>query len=309
MSQTSPLGKHFLVRPLLNISREQIQQYALANQLTWVEDESNKDINFDRNFIRQEVMPLLKERWPSISNTINRSASHCLAGQELLDELAAQDLSITKTNDFGLSLKGLMHLSQARFNNLIRYFLAQHHCLMPSTEQLAQVRLQLKACKDKTPMIKVADHYFRRFKNTLYLTRDYDDISHWQAPIDLSKQNLRLNLPDDLTEILFTHQARQSIIAEKTDEIGWHNSIRLPNEKQNVTVRFSHENPICLPDYRQHSRCVKKVLQELTIPPWQRKRIPFLYYDDELVAAIGYFVCQAYLAQDSQPSILISWCR
>jgi tRNA(Ile)-lysidine synthase len=312
MLQVSPLGKHFLVRPLLNISREQIQQYALANQLTWVEDESNKDINFDRNFIRQEVMPLLKERWPSISNTINRSASHCLAGQELLDELADQDLSMTKTNDSGLSLEGLMHLSQARFNNLIRYFLAQHHCLMPSTEQLAQVRLQLRACKDKTPMIKVADHYLRRFKNTLYLTRGHDDISQWQEKIDLSERNLRLSLPDNLAEIVFSHPAIQTIKVEKNekvDEIGWHHSICLPNKEQNVTVRFSHENPICLPDYRQHSRRVKKVLQELTIPPWQRKRIPFLYYDDELVAAIGYFVCQAYLAQDSQPSILISWCR
>ncbi len=307
MLQTSPLGKHLLVRPLLDISREQIQQYALANQLAWIEDESNEDTNFDRNFIRQEVMPLLKARWPSIATTINRSASHCLAGQELLDELAAQDLSIAKTNNSALNLEDLMHLSQARFNNLIRYFLAQHQCLMPSTEQLAQVRLQLQADTDKTPMIKVADHYLRRFNNTLYLTSDYDDISQWQEKIDLSKRNLRLSLPDNLAEIVFSHQAIQTIKAEKVDEMGWHQCICLPNKKQNVTVRFSHENPICLPDYRQHSRRVKKVLQELTIPPWQRKRIPFLYYDNELVAAIGYFVCKAYLSQDSQPCVLVSW--
>ncbi len=307
MAQTSSLGKHLLVRPLLNISREQIQQYALVNQLSWVEDESNSDTSFDRNFIRQEVMPLLKKRWPSISNTINRSASHCLAGQELLDELAVQDLSVAKTNDCGLRLERLMQLSQARFNNLIRYFLAQHHCLMPSTEQIAQVRLQLQAGNDKNPMIKVADHYLRRFKSTLYLTADYKDISQWQAAIELANKTLRLSLPDKLAEIVFTYQAINSIKTEQTDDNGWQHYVCLPKEGQHVMVRFSHENPSCLPDYRQHSRRVKKVLQELNIPPWQRKRIPFLYYDDDLVAGIGYFVCQDFLAKDNQPSMLIHW--
>ncbi|MCI2283398.1 tRNA lysidine(34) synthetase TilS [Colwellia sp. MSW7] len=76
---------------------------------------------------------------------------------------------------------------------------------------------------------------------------------------------------------------------------------------QKVTLRFSHNNPSCLPDYRNHSRSLKKVLQELNIPTWQRKRIPFLYYDDELVAAIGFFVCQAYVLQESEPSLHITW--
>ncbi|MEW6994515.1 tRNA lysidine(34) synthetase TilS [Colwelliaceae bacterium MEBiC 14330] len=309
MAKTSSLGKHLLIRPLLNISREKIEQYALANQLSWVEDESNQDTSFDRNFIRKKVMPLLKERWPSISNTINRSASHCFAGQELLDELAVQDLNVTKTDDFALNIERLMQLSPARFNNLIRFFLAQHNCLMPSVEQIAQVRLQLQADVDKTPMIKVANHYLRRYKHSLYLTGDYKDISQWQAEIDLTEQNLRLSLPDKLTEIVFSCQAINSVKADKVEQIKWHRCVCLPEKGQKVMVRFSHENPSCLPDYRQHSRSVKKVLQELNIPPWERKRIPFLYYDDELVAAIGYFVCQGFIVKDNQASILINWCK
>ena len=147
MATSSTLKNHQLVRPLLSISRQSILDYANEHQLNWIEDESNADISFDRNFIRNKVMPLLKQRWPSISQTINRSAEHCQAGQELLDELAAQDLVNCSENNVGnsLAVSPLLTLSKARFNNLIRYFLAQHNFLMPSTEQLKQLSLQLTA--------------------------------------------------------------------------------------------------------------------------------------------------------------------
>ena len=164
MAVESQLGRHTLVRPLLNISRQEILNYAKVCQLDWVEDESNADTSFDRNFIRQTIMPLMRERWPGISKTINRSASHCSSGQELLDELAEQDLKQAKACDTSLNISVLKALSPARFNNLIRYFLAQHHCLMPSTEQVNQLNFQLQANEDKTPAVKVGQHYLRRYK-------------------------------------------------------------------------------------------------------------------------------------------------
>ena len=190
MSEQTTLGQHLLVRPLLGISRQEIEGYAKTHQLTWVEDESNLDTCFDRNFIRQKIMPLLRERWPSINNTINRSASHCLSGQALLDELGAQDLILCKASDMSLHVDVLMALSPARFNNLIRFFMTQQNYLMPSTEQLSQVRQQLLAEEDKNPQIKVAQHVFRRYKNTLFLTPEFTDISDWHQQVDLFKGSL-----------------------------------------------------------------------------------------------------------------------
>lgn len=295
MSEQSTLGQHLLVRPLLSVSRQAIEDYAKTHELTWVEDESNLDTCFDRNFIRQEIMPLLRDRWPSITNTINRSASHCLSGQLLLDELGAQDLTLCKACDMGLHVDVLMTLSAARFNNLIRFFMAQQDCLMPSTEQVNQVRLQLQAEEDKNPQIKVGEQVFRRFKNTLFLTSEFTDISDWHQQIELFKgsqfvENEVLSLPDKLGELLFTTKTVLSDnLSTKLPRIS------LPKEGQQVSVRFRHDNPKCLPHFRQHSRAVKKVLQELNIAPWQRKRIAFLYYDNELVAAIGHFVCQPFV--------------
>ncbi|HCH69695.1 MAG TPA: tRNA lysidine(34) synthetase TilS [Colwellia sp.] len=297
--------KDILVRPLLNISRAEIVYYAKQNQLDWVEDESNSDTHFDRNFIRQKIMPLLNERWPSIAQTINRSSSHCLEGQLLLNELAEQDLVSSQLSELCLSVSELSKLSTARFNNLIRYFLCQHNYLMPSTKQLAQVYQQLFANEDKNPAVKVANNYLRRYKKALYLTADFIDVSDWQTHICCyEKESVAIakviELPDGLGKLTFSN-SRQSFELSKSGQ-----RIALPSKAQKVTLSFGHSNPTCLPDYRNHSRSLKKVLQELNIPPWQRKRISFLYYDGVLVAAMGYFVCQAFVPHKNDPSMTVT---
>ncbi|MDX2367012.1 MAG: tRNA lysidine(34) synthetase TilS, partial [Colwellia sp.] len=305
MAAETRQGKDIFMRPLLNISRAEIVHYAKEEQLDWVEDESNSDTRFDRNFIRQKIMPLLSERWPSITQTINRSSSHCLEGQLLLNELAEQDLVSCQLSEQCLSICELSKLSTARFNNLIRYFLAQHHYLMPSTEQLSQVHQQLLANEDKNPEIKVANNYFRRYKNALYLTANFIDISDWQKNIDCFDKDTFvtadvIELPDGLGRLTFSNN-------QSFDVSNLGQRVALPTKEQKVTLRFCHSNPTCLPDYRNHSRSLKKVLQELNIPPWQRKRIPFLYYDEHLVAAIGHFVCQAFSSNENDPSMIITW--
>lgn len=310
MAVETKQGKDIFMRPLLNISRAEIVHYAKQHKLDWIEDESNSDTRFDRNFIRREIMPLLSERWPSITQTINRSSSHCLEGQLLLNELAEQDLASSRLSELSLSVNELSKLSTARFNNLIRYFLAQHNYLMPSTEQLVQVYQQLSASEDKNPAVKVANNYLRRYKGVLYLTADFTDVSDWKTAIDCldsPKSVIEdvIELPDDLGKLTFSNN--QTLENSNTCQ-----RITLPTNEQKVTLRFYHSNPTCLPDYRNHSRSLKKVLQELNIPPWQRKRIPFIYYDDVLVAAMGYFVCQDYLvktplAQEKEPSITVTW--
>ena len=199
----------------------------------------------------------------------------------------------------------LTKLSVARFNNAVRYFLAQQHYLMPSTEQLSQVRYQLLANENRNPAIKVAKNYLRRYKDALYLTPDYEDVSQWQQRIDCINQpslntSALIELPDGLGNIAFTNNQHLELTNSEQ-------RIILPTIKQKVTLSFCHNNPTCLPDYRNHSRSLKKILQELNISPWQRKRIPFLFYDDLLVAVIGYFVCKPFIPNENDPNISVTW--
>ena len=171
------------------------------------------------------------------------------------------------------------------------------------------------------PQIKVGQYVFRRYKNTLFLTSFYQDISDWQVQVDISYRALTLgdivvNLPDNVGTLVFNASTAQKLnSANKSsqnipiDHLTMNQKtlpgIALPKAAQQVTIRFSHDNPTCLPHFRQHSRSVKKVLQELNIAPWERKRIPFLYYDNVLVAAIGHFICQSFIEHDSTLGIKI----
>ncbi|MEW6982624.1 tRNA lysidine(34) synthetase TilS [Colwelliaceae bacterium 6471] len=312
MMVETPLGQHTLVRPLLDVSRQEIIDYAHDHQLTWIEDESNSEICYDRNFLRHQVIPVLKERWPSIVATINRSAQHCREQQGLVNELAEIDLLSCVTSKTGLLIAPLKALSTARFNNAIRLFLSKQNCLMPTVEQLNQLHSQLSAQSDKSPEVKVGEHWFRRFKGTIYLTKSFADLSAWQYQLSLLAsdnipKNCVVDLPDDLGKLEFYLTENQQ---KRLDEVHCHfeGCMQAPSENQQVTIRFSHENPRCLPDFRQHHRSLKKILQELAIAPWQRKRIPFVYYDDQLVAALGYFVCKEYLPQPDQKHLRVIWC-
>jgi len=309
MKAIMPMGQQMLVRPLLSISRQMILTYANTHQLSWIDDESNLDIRFDRNFIRHSVMPVLTQRWPSMLTTIARSASHCQEAELLLTELAEQDLDVCLTPEGNLSIEKMQNLSKARFNNLIRYFLHTRQCLMPSTEQLEQVYKQLAAEKDKVPSIKVGRHWLRRFKGKLYLTADFKDVSTWTYEFHRQQQRQleSIELPDQLGSLVFNFEPAVHERSDVIDGILGQHQITPPVKSQKISVRFSHNNPKCLPQYRQHSRSLKKVLQELAIAPWQRQRVPFIYYDEQLVAVIGHFVCKQYLPTAGEPIIDICW--
>jgi tRNA(Ile)-lysidine synthase len=306
MQSEMTFGEQLLVRPLLNISRSEIEAYAKRHKLVWIEDESNKDVRFDRNFIRHQISPKLIERWPSINKTIARSAEHCFEAQQLLDELAVEDLDSCQKSLYKLCVYHLNKLSEPRLKNLLRYFLSTHHILMPSREQLKQIFLQLNADSDKSPVVQLAECCIRRYKGELYLTKIFQDISQWQQIInsDLITNNtpLNLNLPDEIGVLSFSTRSE-----EGGNVSNWQGLIKKPTENQVITIRFSHDNPKCLPQYRQHSRSLKKVLQELSIPPWQRRRSPFIFYDNELVAIAGRFICKGYLAENVEAGFVITF--
>ncbi len=124
-----------LWRPLLNTSRIDIESYAKKHKLKWIEDESNQNIDFDRNFIRSKVLPILKNRFNHIIKVISRSSSHLAEAQHLLDDLAKIDLkSYLKSGNYKhkLKVKTLDKLSNARAKNVLRYWLEINDQMMPS---------------------------------------------------------------------------------------------------------------------------------------------------------------------------------
>jgi tRNA(Ile)-lysidine synthase len=146
-----------IVRPLLGVGRAAIEGYAQQHQLRWIEDESNSDRRFSRNFIRHEVMPLLNSRFPAADRSIARAADYCAEADSLLSEVAAEDWLRVQDGETA-RLPDLVAMTPARLKNLLRYRLRQLGWRVPVSDQLEEFVRQLKSAgPDRHPTLSLSE--------------------------------------------------------------------------------------------------------------------------------------------------------
>nr|WP_218058753.1 tRNA lysidine(34) synthetase TilS [Gilliamella apicola] len=263
------------LRPLLTISRAQIETYANKHQLNWIEDESNQDDRYDRNFLRLKVLPILNQRWPHFSQMVARSAELCQQQEALINELLLADFQQMVSQQGQLNLAPLMTCSEYKRNAVLRMWLRSQQMTMPSQKQLALIwQTVVLAKEDANPKFLLHCRQIRRYQNQLYLLPLYQNIEQQILNWDLA---LPLNLPDSVGKLQINYQ---------TDL-----SCRLPHADEQVTVRFHAKGQFQIIN-RNGSRSIKKLWQEHNIPPWMRTRIPLIYYNEQLICAVGKFVTE-----------------
>jgi tRNA(Ile)-lysidine synthase len=287
MPLCSSFGDGFLVRPLLEVTREKIQEYALAHRLEWVEDESNQDTQFDRNFLRQVVIPALIGRWPSIEQSVSRTAKLCADQEQLLEELLQERLQTFTDLDGGLSIADLELQSVLARNQLLRLWLKNQQCVMPSMAQLALIWQEVAlARRDANPIINLTSGQVRRFKERLYFIGKISDVSTWSATLSSDE---RVELPDNLGHIRYICKHGES-----------KSGLRAPLDDERVWIHFSPQGITAHPAGRAHSRKLKKLYQEYGVPSWLRNRTPLVMYGDSLAMVVGLFVCKEFQGDDCE---------
>ena len=169
MAPSSAFAGSRLLRPLLNETRESLRQWALAHQLSWIEDESNQDDTYDRNFLRLRVIPVLRERWPHFSEAVARSASLCAEQEQLLDEMLAAELASLVAEDGSLAIAPLATMSPPRRAALLRRWLAGQQAPMPAREVPERLWHEVAlAREDASPCLRLGEFTVRRFQQRLY---------------------------------------------------------------------------------------------------------------------------------------------
>ncbi len=138
MAPVAPFGRGRLARPLLAIERSEIESWASARGLEWVEDDSNANERLDRNYLRRRVVPLLRARWPSASRAAARTARHAAEAQRLLDLLGRADVERAAVGG-ALCVKRLRMLSAERRRNALRYWIARCAHPLPDTRRLDEL--------------------------------------------------------------------------------------------------------------------------------------------------------------------------
>lgn len=169
MTQKSKLGESDLLRPLLFSSKEKIYEYAKAQQLQWIEDESNLDTRFDRNFLRHEIFPQLSTRWPRVVRSVSRAGALCFETATAVQILAAQDLQEVKGHqEYTLSVRELLKLDPVRRRGVLRCWLQELGFLLPSRDHIERIdREILQAQSGAKPKLKINDYEIRRLKDDL----------------------------------------------------------------------------------------------------------------------------------------------
>jgi len=283
-----------ILRPLLDVTREEILEYARARKLKWIEDESNQDVYFLRNFIRHEVLPVIARRFPAYRSTLARAAGHLAEAARLLDELAAADAS-GHLADGTLATAALRRLPPARARNLLRYFLASHGVTMPSAERLDEASRQaLTAKPDARVRVRLGRVELRRFENRLHVVPGVEPpaagwIRRWRGEKALA-------LPE-LGGVLTLQPARGAGIS----------LARLSGRPVTIRRRLGGER--LQPDCRRPRRSLKNLLQEARIPPWERERLPLIFCGRELAWAAGIGVDCAYQAARDVHALHPAWTR
>ena len=272
-------------RPLLNVTRHEIELWASKNNLSWIEDESNRDLNFDRNYLRHHVINDLNERWPSFSQNVARTAALCQEAVSLADEVAKEDFSHQASSTQQLELTALKPLSQARQNNLLRYWLRLNSVLLPSSKQLAEIIQQANSADDSQMRVLLGDTSIRRFQQRLYIVDESIKALPQQTIVeDISK---KLTFDFSLGMVKFNEAISSNSFV-----------LRKPCNESTVTIEFGLSGSIkAWPSSRDKRRSLKKLWQEFKVPPWERSLVPCLCVDGELVAAIGYWVETAWVGE------------
>lgn len=267
MAASSEFADTRLLRPLLNSRREALLQWALSHQLQWIEDESNQDDAYDRNFLRLRVVPQLNARWPHFSEAVARSAGLCGEQEQLLDELLAEDLARLVAADGSLAIEPLAAMSAPRRAVLLRRWLAGQHAPMPSREVPERIWREVAlAREDAFPCLRLGDFCVRRYQQRLWWVRYLPGQADIIVPWPDYRQPLAL--PEGLGELALPGGG----------------PLRRPRPEEVVTVRFRASGHLHIVG-RHGGRKLKKIWQELGVAPWRRDTTPLLFYGDTLIAA------------------------
>lgn len=285
-------GPGFHARPLLRWKRSELADYAAAHGLGWVDDPSNVDPAFDRNFVRAQVLGELRARWPGIGTTLGRVATLQAEAREILHEIALSDLSLcTGLAPHRLSLDALRTLSAPRQMNLMHHWLATLSLPMPARTHLEVVRRQmLDARPDARAVVRWPGAEVRRFAGELWALappapRDARDRFSWhlREPSDIAHGSLDAKL------------------------VRGHGLRRDGLDDDHVEIRFRHGGETIQPAGDRHHRELKKLLQQARIPPWLRDRLPLLYAHGRLVAVANLWVDAAAAAPAAERGWEILW--
>ncbi len=276
MPAIRPFAAGWHLRPLLDVTRADLQRFAAAHGIVGAVDPMNEDSRFDRVYLRRHLWPLIEARWPGAAKAIGRVARHAAAAQSLLDAAADVDIALLRDGD-ALSVPRLRALAPERRSHAVRRWIGSAAALPPPSTRLSEALRQIMdADPDQLPAVVWGEHALRRYRDRLFLTaaepprfiaeRAWEHARH--PTLDLGPGLGRLRC-----------EVRSGGLA----------AVRLPAM---LRVRGRAGGEVLRPGPLAATQSVQHLCQGHGILPWMRAALPFIFAGADLVA-IGDFWLEA----------------
>jgi tRNA(Ile)-lysidine synthase len=277
MPAARPLGSGRLLRPLLDIPRTRLQDYAARHQLRYVEDPTNHDTDMDRNFLRARLLPLLASRWPGYRQTVSRASEHIAAASTVLEMALPAPVTVRSVmGDPGIALAELLGAGPGEAALKLRHWLHAGGYLAPDQAMLAEFLRQLRdSAGQANPRLECSAYTLQRFRDAVFLLEEPPGSATCE-PFQLAPGEVYA-LPG---------AGRLGLEASSAQ------GLQLDADER-LQVQWRQGGERCKPRGRAGSTSLKKLLQEYHVPPWWRDRVPLLYLDAELLAVGDLWLCES----------------
>lgn len=272
---------NYIIRPLLNFSRKKIKKWAQLKKIEWIEDKSNQDISYERNFLRHQIIPLFVQKWKYFLKSCLRTTKLIYTEHQLLKKFIQP---ILKKNLFQKNILKISDIKKMDKNIqffIIRKWIHLQGMKMPTLKFLKSILKNIIYNKKKiNPKIKFQNYEIWNYRNKLILKKSTSDIKKY---------------------IIFWHNIKKKLILPKKNgylKIKNKNTkkdvlnVRAPKKKQLVNIRFDTDQKIQVSKKIKKFKKIKELFNTFKIFPWKRKKIPLLFYDNKFISAIGIFSTQ-----------------
>ncbi|MGK2896973.1 MAG: tRNA lysidine(34) synthetase TilS [Candidatus Makana argininalis] len=304
ISMYSKFNNSLLIRPMINIDRDKLHKYALYYNLTWLEDVSNNQITFDRNFLRIKILPMIKKRWPSFYFTSNRSCKLCYFQENLIHDLINKDYHDIIQINGSMILNKLLKMNIIKVFALLRKWFLTFSIQMPSVKKLYFIWKEIINSKNHSfAKIKIDQNKeIKKFNNNLYITNTNISIFKNFILFWNYKHNIII-LPFNLGII------KKKINYKYTKYKKYNNFIKLNFKKFNfiknkifvsfvrppiinefISIRYTYNDKLIYLVGKKHGLRLNKIWKSYNIPIWYRNKIPLLFYNNKLITAPGIFI-------------------
>ena len=284
-------------RPFLKNKKKEILKYAQEHNLSWVEDDSNRESKFSRNMIRNDLMPKIISRWPSIGKSIGKLSEEAKWNQKILTDIAREDLAYIGARKDKINMQRLKSLSNERQKNVLVFWLNNENDIYVPSKLIFQILSTVAEPSSESRSFIIHSDSLNTDIRIIVSSKEIRMVD--QRSFRPLPENLRLNW--DLKKSIKIPSG------ELSTQESYGKGLDKKYLKDDVIIKARVGGERCKPFGRDKSQKIKNLFQEFEIPDWKRNSIPLIYINDRIAAVGDLWVCDEFHTNLDESGISIVW--